>query len=109
MKIYVPLIIRHLLTMIGAVLVSRGLLDASTTETVVGSLIAATSLVWSYMEKPTMDVPTFMGLLIRHLGSAAGAILIKLGYVDVQTAAALTGAAVSLATMIWAAIKKSKE
>lgn len=107
MGVYVPLVIRHVLMMLGAVLVSKGILDASTTETVVGSLIAAASLVWSYMEKPTMDVQTFIGLLVRHIGSAAGAVLMTFGYVDAQTAATLTGAAVSLATMTWSGVNKS--
>jgi len=107
-KIYGPLVLRHLLTMLGAIIVSRGILDASTVETVVGSLMAAASVTWSYLEKPTMVFKTFLGLVVRHIMSAVGAILIKFGWADAQTVAAITGLAVSLATMTWAGANRTK-
>lgn len=103
----IALVLRHLLGAVGAVLISKGFLDASALQGVIGSLIAAASLAWAYYEKPTMDAKTFVGMLTRHLMGAAGAVLISRGWVDAETMATLTGTAVALATLGWSAAQKS--
>lgn len=43
-------IVRHALTVIGAVVVERGLASAETTMTVTGSVMAIAGLLWSHIE-----------------------------------------------------------
>jgi len=44
-------IIRHLLTTFGGVLVTKGVTDEATLSAIVGGIVAAFGLVWSYISK----------------------------------------------------------
>jgi len=51
MQAFTMSIFRHVLTGMGAVLVSKGYVDAAATEAIIGGLIAGAGLLWSAADK----------------------------------------------------------
>lgn len=50
-KEMVMAVARHLLTAAGGALVARGALDAGSADLIVGGLVAAIGVAWSYLDK----------------------------------------------------------
>jgi hypothetical protein len=44
-------LVRHVLTLVGGVLVSRGSLDPTQAETLIGAILSIVGVVWSVLQK----------------------------------------------------------
>lgn len=44
-------IVRHVLTFVGGILITKGLIDESTAQELVGSLVTTIGLIWSVIQK----------------------------------------------------------
>ncbi len=44
-------LIRHLLTFVGSLLVTKGVIDAGQAETVVGAAVSLAGVIWSVLDK----------------------------------------------------------